>query len=86
MKIASKQPPYVVNKWINFRGNSIHSIEDMVSEVCLQLYNYLPRIVEKKTITLHYCLPHTVELRYQNEIYIETVFICCQQVVKFSLQ
>ena len=73
MKIGPKQPPYVVNKWLNFRGNSIHSIEDMVSEVCLQLYNYLPRIVEKKTITLHYCLPHTVELRYQNKIYIEAV-------------
>ena len=86
MKIGPKQPPYVGNKWLNFRGYSIHSIEDMASEVCSQLYKGLSRIVEKKTITLHYCLPHTVELRYQNEIYIEAVFICCQQVVKFSLQ
>ena len=86
MKIEPKQPPYVVNKWLNFRCNSIYSIEVMASEVCLRLYNDLSLIVEKKTITLHYCLPHTVELRYQNEIYIEAVFICCQQVVKFSLQ
>ena len=73
MKIAPKQPPYVVNKWLNFRCNSIYSIEVMASEVCLRLYNDLSLIVEKKTITLHYCLPHTVELRYQNKIYIEAV-------------
>ena len=73
MKIEPKQSPYVVNKWLNFRGNSIQSIEDMASEVFSQLYNDLPLIVEKKTITLHFCLPHTVELRYQNKIYIEAV-------------
>ena len=73
MKIKPKQPLYVVNKWLNFRRNSIYSIEVMASEVCLRLYNELSLIVEKKTITLHYYLPHTVKLRYQNEIYIEAV-------------